>query len=509
MQLVRFASETLSDDPTWLAEGRLLGAIGRLGVPVAPTAVLSRALMAQLMLHRPTQRAILKVCRRVVGGSPAEVTHAASEVRKLLRSLAAPSAVEQELREVAASFQDLVLQGRGVEVVLRGVLGEVYGTIRDGQSLTKLIGSYLCLGFSAHELKSRVESGGSLLPVLESVLLQHVPKGATAEFTAFAFDPERMEGNTVTVLGSQGREQVHARFDGRSNQLLALEGSKTIDPRCLHAVSRWAWRARGITLEPLEIDFFLVNGQLMATRAEEFSLQTSTDDVFIGLHGTPAHIGRATGTVRVVEAAEDWAHVQDGEVLVLSHVDVAHLAKVAGCKAVIVESGSLGSSDAKAIAQLGVPAVVGVHAALQSLATGQLVTVDATAGVVSPGAGATRQAPKERPTGVQLFLTGTDPLATAHALQSEVSGVLLRGEGLISLLGMHPDDLHRQGRRAEYAELLTELLCDILAEAAGRPVLYQLHDMREDVLSGLTKRRRHKEEPNPLMGQRGASWLLR
>lgn len=508
MQLVRFASETLSEDPTWSAEGRLLGAIGRLGIPVLPTAVLSRSLMAQLMLHRPTQRAILKVCKRVVGGTPAEVTHAATETRKLLRTLVAPQCIEAELRELAASLQELRLTDRGVPVLIRGNLGEVSGIIHDGATLTRLIGSYLCLGFAANELKERVDAGGSILPTLESVLVQYQPETDGLELTAFAFDPERMEGNTVTVLASLGRQQVHARFDGRSNQLLALDGSKAVDPRYLHTAARWAWRARGITLEPLEIDLLQVQGQIMVSRAEEFSLQTSTDDVYVGIHGTPAHIGRATGTVRIVEHTEDWAWVEDGDVLVLAHADAAHLAKIAGCKAVVVESGSLGSTDSKVLAQLGVPVVVGVHGAMQSLSSGMLVTVDGTAGVVSPGTVAAREVPKEKPTGVQLFLTGTDPLATASALSGH-NGVLMRGEGLISLLGMHPDDLHRQGRRAEYAELLTELLCDVLAEAAGRPVLYQLHDMRQDVLSGLTSRRRHKDEPNPLLGQRGASWLLR
>ncbi len=508
MQLVRFATETHSDDPTWSTEGRLLGAISRMGVPVLPTAVLSRSLMAQLMLHRPTQRAILKVCKRVVGGSPAEVAHAATETRKLLRNLALPVPVASELARLAGALRDLTLLSGPVPVRVRGALGEVVGDVRDETSLAKLLGSYLCLGFRGHDFATRIATGGSILPPLESVLVQYAPTTDKLELTAFAFDPERIEGNTVTVLAHQGREQLHARFDGKTGQLLSQEGSKNIDPRWVGIVAKWAWRARGATLEPLEIDFQQIGGQLMATRAEEFSVNTSTDDVYVGFHGNPAFPGRASGYARLIEHATDWQLVEDGDVLFLTHVDAAHLPKIAGCKAVVVESGSLGSLDARVLERLGVPAVVGVHGALSAFTGGQLVTVEGTQGLVVPGAyHEAQKSPSARPTGVATFLTGTDPLSTARALQENVGGVLLRGEGLASLLGMHPDDLHRQGRRAEYAELLTELLCDVLAEAGNRPVLYQLHDVRDDVLVGLT-RRRHKPEPNPLMGQRGASWLL-
>ena len=101
------------------------------------------------------------------------------------------------------------------------------------------------------------------------------------------------------------------------------------------------------------------------------------------LVGQPASAGRATGPVRVVNGPHDFLDFADGDVLVAKATAPAWTALFAHAAAVVTDGGTLAAHASLVAREYGIPAVVGTGNATQLLHTGQIVTVDGTAGIVT------------------------------------------------------------------------------------------------------------------------------
>jgi phosphohistidine swiveling domain-containing protein len=104
--------------------------------------------------------------------------------------------------------------------------------------------------------------------------------------------------------------------------------------------------------------------------------------------GHPASTGRATGPVRIVHGPQDFAAFTDGDVLVAKTTAPAWTSLFARAAAVVTDSGSLAAHASLVAREYGIPAVVGTGDATHQLLTGQIITVDGTAGTVTPHAAA-------------------------------------------------------------------------------------------------------------------------
>ena len=98
--------------------------------------------------------------------------------------------------------------------------------------------------------------------------------------------------------------------------------------------------------------------------------------------GHPASPGRAQGRVRLVDGPEDFFQFQPGEVLVARATVPAWTPLFADAAAVVTDGGNLAAHASLVAREYGNPAVVGVGNATEVLSTGQLVTVDGSAGTV-------------------------------------------------------------------------------------------------------------------------------
>jgi pyruvate,water dikinase len=98
--------------------------------------------------------------------------------------------------------------------------------------------------------------------------------------------------------------------------------------------------------------------------------------------GQPASTGRATGPVRIVNGPADFADFMDGEVLVAKATAPAWTALFTRAVAVVTDGGTLAAHASLVAREYGIPAVVGTGDATSRLHTGQLVTVDGSAGTV-------------------------------------------------------------------------------------------------------------------------------
>jgi rifampicin phosphotransferase len=116
------------------------------------------------------------------------------------------------------------------------------------------------------------------------------------------------------------------------------------------------------------------------TEPEALATQAARGDG--ALVGSPASTGAVTGRARVV-LDPVGAHLEPGEILVAPSTDPGWTPLFLTAGGLVMEMGGSGSHGAVVAREYGIPAVVGVPEATQKIETGQLITVDGSAGLVS------------------------------------------------------------------------------------------------------------------------------
>jgi len=128
------------------------------------------------------------------------------------------------------------------------------------------------------------------------------------------------------------------------------------------------------------------------TEPEAEALATGGGDG--ALVGTAASAGVVTAVARVI-LEPVGAHLEPGEILVAPSTDPGWTPLFLTAGGLVMEMGGANSHGAVVAREYGIPAVVGVAGATQRIQTGQRITVDGTAGLVtadeapavSPGSG--------------------------------------------------------------------------------------------------------------------------
>jgi pyruvate,water dikinase len=89
------------------------------------------------------------------------------------------------------------------------------------------------------------------------------------------------------------------------------------------------------------------------------------------------------GVARVVKTVRELADVRDGEILVCSITSPAWAPIFTKVKGVVTDIGGVMSHAAIVCREYGLPAVVGTGHATSQIRTGQLVSIDGSAGTVT------------------------------------------------------------------------------------------------------------------------------
>jgi pyruvate,water dikinase len=100
------------------------------------------------------------------------------------------------------------------------------------------------------------------------------------------------------------------------------------------------------------------------------------------LRGTAASPGVVSGTARVIRSPQG-ARIDPGEILVAPSTDPGWTPLFLTAGGLVMEMGGMMSHGAVVAREYGIPAVVGVAAATDRIASGQRITVDGSAGTVS------------------------------------------------------------------------------------------------------------------------------
>ncbi len=255
----------------------------------------------------------------------------------------------------------------------------------------------------------------------------------------------------------------------------------------------------------------------------EASLRPESQAVLLrGLGGAP---GISSGAARVLVSLDDARKLNDGDVLVTHMTSPDWLPLLRRASAVVTDSGGMTCHAAIVSRELQIPCVVGTGEATRKLRDGELVTVDATRGVVLEGGGASGPAPGSsgaevaiaaaRAAGVGAPVTATrilvnlsEPSQVERVKDLPVDGVgLLRAEMMVleALGGDHPRTLLAEGRGDEFVARMAAGLSTFAAGFAPRPVTYRTIDFRTNEFSGLRGGERFEpQEANPMIGYRGA-----
>ena len=110
-------------------------------------------------------------------------------------------------------------------------------------------------------------------------------------------------------------------------------------------------------------------------------VDTAAEDRAGVLRGTPASAGRVTATARVI-LEPVGAALKPGEILVAPSTDPGWTPLFLTAGGLVMEMGGAMSHGAIVAREYGIPAVVGVPSATERIETGQVLTVDGSAGTV-------------------------------------------------------------------------------------------------------------------------------
>ena len=100
------------------------------------------------------------------------------------------------------------------------------------------------------------------------------------------------------------------------------------------------------------------------------------------LEGIAVSRGFYTGKIRVVKTTEDADSIEQGEIMVSTFTDIGWSPYYSLCGALITELGSPLSHGAVVAREFGIPLVSSVHGATALLQTGDMVSVNGTAGYI-------------------------------------------------------------------------------------------------------------------------------
>jgi phosphohistidine swiveling domain-containing protein len=101
------------------------------------------------------------------------------------------------------------------------------------------------------------------------------------------------------------------------------------------------------------------------------------------IKGVPTSVGKVTAPARVLRGPEDFEHMRPGEVLVAGTTTPAWTPLFAMASAIVTDIGGPLSHGSIVAREYGIPAVMGTGVATKRIQSGQVITVDGSAGTVT------------------------------------------------------------------------------------------------------------------------------
>jgi pyruvate, water dikinase len=279
-------------------------------------------------------------------------------------------------------------------------------------------------------------------------------------------------------------------------------------------IVEWAFKDKKLYI--LETDHLnKVENNLQTNDSRTISNNVDQPEKVI-LKGIPVSSGLVTGIVRVINKPQELSKINKGEILVVPHISpdfVPFIKKVLG---VITDQGGLTSHAAVMAREFGVPCIVGAEEATSKLKTGEVITMNGKEGWVVKGHKGIHTSDSQsqgeiKPdenikTATKIYVNMSDPQNVHEVSQMPVEGVgILRGEFLISQIGIHPKHLIKNGKQKILVDKLTESLEKFCESFDSGIVVYRTSDFKTNEYRNLEGGKAFEPvEDNPMLGVRGA-----
>lgn len=281
---------------------------------------------------------------------------------------------------------------------------------------------------------------------------------------------------------------------------------------------------------PQDIEWAVAGGQVSIVQsrpmtalehAEEAPSPDAKQEALVwGLGASP---GMAAGVARLLQSLADSERLQPGDILVTHKTEPDWVPLMKKASAIVTDEGGMTAHAAIVARELGIPCVVGTQDATRRIPDGAEVTVDARKGVVYRGRIVVQRAAAEAPptaapaspispvapvTATRLYVNLGQPELAEKIAAEDVDGVgLVRIEFMVQTItgNVHPRQLIREGRGAEFRDGLAENLARFARAFAPRPVVARTTDFRTNEYRHMAGGGEFEpEEANPMIGYRGA-----
>ncbi len=237
------------------------------------------------------------------------------------------------------------------------------------------------------------------------------------------------------------------------------------------------------------------------------------------LAGVSASPGIASGPVRIVPNASMIDRVADGDILVAEMTTPDFVPAMKRAAAIVTNRGGRTAHAAIVSRELGIPCIVGIAGATDTLVDNQIITVDGSHGKVYAGkvtrriqTSAISEVLKEAiKTRTKVYVNLAHPELVDSVAARSVDGVgLLRAEFMFAHIGEHPRHMISQNRGNELSDKLADGIMTFTKAFDPRPVVYRTNDFKTNEYRALKGGEKYEDvEENPMLGYRGASRYIK
>ncbi|HIY93245.1 phosphoenolpyruvate synthase [Companilactobacillus sp. HBUAS56275] len=249
-------------------------------------------------------------------------------------------------------------------------------------------------------------------------------------------------------------------------------------------------------------------------------------DAKVAVRGLPASPGLASGVVHVIDDPKDIDQFKEGEILVTLMTSPDWVPAMKKAAAIVTNNGGMTCHAAIVSREMQIPCIVGTKsmkvAATDVLKTGDVVTVDATNGIVYMGkvesmlkkpepaaqGGQVVAAETFAPTATRVMMNLGDPdLADKYSTLPADGIGLMREEFLwTTFIHEHPLYLIEQGHPEKVVDMLADGISKVARAMAPRPMVLRFSDFKSSEYRNLKGGDKYEpHEPADLLGWRGAS----
>jgi pyruvate,water dikinase len=330
---------------------------------------------------------------------PAALPEACREVRQAVLRAPVPAAIAEAL---LGAYDDLA-GGKPLAVAMRSsAVGEDESLSHAGQYHTelhvgreRLLDGYRRVVSSAYGASAVAYRQAHGLSVREARMavgcMRMLSPRASGVLFSRAFEQPRRD--VVVISATQGLAAGIVGGTQDAEELRVADGQLAAQSRLLSeaecrelarlARDLEAWRGKPMDIE-WAIDprgaLFVLQARPLSTAVEEVAPapELASGEAPIATGGQMACPGAAAGVVAAIRGERDLDHFPSGAVLVARHSSPRFARVMERCAAIVTEVGSPSGHMAILAREYQVPAIVGLSRALELLAAGVVVTVDAT-----------------------------------------------------------------------------------------------------------------------------------